>query len=485
MKRIAQLISFCARFAWHRARKNEEAMYTTVFEAVDTMGGVYVKLLQFLSLRVGLFPDSAKLRFLTFYDQVKVDPINVRTVLSGEIGNDKLTRFREIQEKPFASGTFGQVYKGTLIDGREIIIKVKRPRVKEALRVDFAIIRFLGYLFDLFYDPPIIHVQRLIREFQDITYRELNYKQEVENALYLYEQYINHPIVSIPYTHADLSTNDIIVQDYVGGISVTDLLRIRGTQTDVHRWLMDQYNTDLRFIMKRFSYDCLWQIFTLDKFFSDPHPGNLKILPNNKYACIDFGIMEPSPLNKRDYFRVIKYLSEGADNLDTKALGEELLSIGSHYLYKCFTTYDRIFSEPHTSLRNSVLDRYSELIEDWREEFRQIESGQAENYTKVWLDLFMMGEQFNMRLPKGLFAGLRASALITSFTRYLDPSYHFMKHIYQDLSRDIDEQKLLNLEDAKHRSIGIEQAVETVSDWFSGLAETDLMLYRDVTRFAT
>lgn len=457
-------------------------MYDVVFEMVESMGGVYVKLLQFLSLRVDLIPDTAKLRFLTFYDQVKVDPVNVRAHLARELGADKLAQFQEIDPTPFASGTFGQVYKGKLADGKKIIVKVKRSHVRKALRVDFAIIRALGALFDLLYEQHIVRVQNLIGEFRAMTYRELDYRAEVENALYLHAQYRDHPVLTIPYTYKELSTNNVIVQEYIGGVAVTDLLRMRSEGQDIRQWMLRTYNTDLHFVMTRFSYDCLWQIFTMDKFYSDPHPGNIKILPNNRYAFIDFGIMEPSPANKRDYFRVIKFLSEGASALNTKGLGRQLMAIGARHLYTSLLTYDRILAEDEDSLTTTVLNRYGELIDGWREQFRELEEGQKENYTKVWLDLFMMGERFNMRIPKGVFAGLRASALITSFCRHLDPEYKTMKRIYHDITRDINESELLNTESAETEHVGIEQAVEAVGDWFSSLAEADLMLYRDVER---
>lgn len=457
-------------------------MYDVVFEAVENMGGVYVKLLQFLSLRADLFPDSAKLRFLTFYDQVKVEAMNVHSVLTQELGADKLSRFQEVDPAPFASGTFGQVYKGKLANGHEIVIKIKRPRVRGGLRADFLIIRFLGFLFDLLYDQRIVHVQSLISEFKDMTYRELDYRAEVANALYLFTHYKTHPVLTIPFTYKELSTDNIIVQEYIGGVAVTDLLRMRSGGQDIKTWLWETYRTDLHFIMTRFSYDCLWQIFTMDKFYSDPHPGNIKILPNNHYAFIDFGIMEPSPKNRRDYFRVIKFLSEGAEHLNAQGLGEQLMAIGARYLYKSLLTYDRILAEDKEALMETVLKRYGELIDGWREQFRELEQGNKENYTKVWLDLFMMGERFNMRVPKGVFAGMRASALITSFCRHLDPKFKTMKLIYKNITHDINEQELLNTEDAQTEKIGIEQAVETVGDWYAGLAEADLMLYRDVTR---
>src|SRR4030067_1323322 len=212
MKRILDLIGYSVRFAWHRFLKEEKAMYDVVYEAVDAMGGVYVKLLQFISLRADLIPESAKKRFLTFYDHVVPEAIDVPYVLAREIGNEKLARFSAIETEPFASGTFGQVYRGTLIDGTSVVVKIKRTRLTEKLFVDFVIIRLLGFLFDLFYEQHFVNVPRLIGEFKNITYRELDHRTETENALYLWQHYRNHPVLFIPYTYAELSTDNIIVQ---------------------------------------------------------------------------------------------------------------------------------------------------------------------------------------------------------------------------------------------------------------------------------
>ena len=125
------------------------------------------------------------------------------------------------------------------------------------------------------------------------------------------------------------------------------------------------------------------------------------------------------------------------------------------------------------------------MVEAWREEFKVIEQQEVENFTKVWLDLFSMGEQFNFRLPKGLFAGLRASALIKNVTQFMDPNFFAMKTVYKMLMEEFDERSLINKEAADMQRVGIEEAVETVADWFEGLAETDLGLYQDISRRLT
>lgn len=482
MKRIALVVIYCMRFAWQKLQGSDEAAYTILFDAVQTLGGVFVKLLQFLSLRAEIFPDQTKLKFLTFYDQVPIEAMDVSAILTSELGSEALTRLRSIETSPFASGTFGQVYKAVLTDGNIVVIKIQRPNLRKKLSVDFFLIGIMGKVFDALYYQTFVDIPKLIREFKEITYKELDYQAEVENALYLHKEYRAHPVLTIPFTYRELSTDRIIVQEYIGGVAITDLLRMKAGGTDVRNFLLTEYKSDLHYLIKRFSYDSMWQIFTLDRFYSDPHPGNIKILPNNRYAFIDFGIIGTAPSNKRDYYNVIKYLSAGANALDANLLGEQLLTIGAHRFYKCMNIYDRIFGTPDSSLRQAVLGRYRELIDAWREDYRRLEAGKRENYTKVWYELFTMGERFTMQLPKGLFAGLRASALITSFTIYLAPESQVMTSVYRDIIRDIDEEQLVNVEDIKDKKIGVEDAIETIARWFEGVAETDLGLYHDLAR---
>lgn len=479
--RLLNLTKNSFKYLFFRITNNRKASYDTLLDAVEEMGGVYIKLMQFLSLRSDLFPEAIKLRLLTFYDQVPVEDIDINQVLETELGSELLQNFTKIEAFPFASGAFGQVYKAQLASEKEVIIKVKRAELKKSLSTDFIIINILGYLANLIFAPPLVDIPKLIKEFKEITYKELDYLAEVNNALYLYNHYQDHPVVHIPYTYKDLSTQNIIVQDFVGGIAITDLLRLKKQGVDYKQYVYDELQTDMHFVMKRLSYDSLWQIFSLEKFYSDPHPGNVKVLPNNKYAFIDFGILAPSPTNKRDYFNVIKFLSAGADRLQTEDLGEQMLSIGAYDLYKCINVYDRVFSSREDKLSKVVLSRYGELIDGWKEQFKENETKSRENFTKVWIDLFLLGERFNMKLPPGLFSGLRASALIKSLTSALDPDFQPMTEVFNDIASNINEQQLLNRHELDSQDLGVEQAVETVSNWYSSLAEVDVMLYQDLT----
>lgn len=481
MNRLGKLIWFVLLFVWHKSVKKSDRYIDVIYSAVEDLGGVYVKLMQFLSLRSDLIPYSAKLRFLSFYDRVPIEKMNVREELLKELGEKRYVQLEDIEDVPFASGTFGQVYKAKLIDGAVVVVKVKRHGLTWSLSGDLFLIRVLGWVYNMFFYERWIDVPQLVGEFTRLTWRELDYKQEVQNAKYFYEQYKSHPVLFIPRTYAELSTSNIIVQEYVDGIAATDLLRMRMDNEDYRLWLDKEYHTDIYYVINRISYDTMWQVFNLDHFYSDHHPGNIKILPNNRYALVDFGIVGQSPKDKRNYFEILSLLTQHADDVDAQKLGKAFLRFGANYLCQCLETYDAVILEGKQSVNTEIFNRYAGLIENWRDELRRIEVEEVENFSKIWFDLFRMGERFRMRLPRGLFAVIRTSALIKSFTAFLEPNYFAMRQVYAAITRDVPVERLLNKENRTH-GVSVEEAMEELSDWIGDLAETDESLYYRLNR---
>lgn len=477
--RVFKLIAYFFQFAYHRSIARTGYHHDVIREAVEDLGGVYIKLVQFLSLRSDIFPEKERLRYLHFYDAVPAEHMQVQKIIKRSLGQEASMQFTHIEKEPFASGTFGQVYKATLTDGALVVIKIKRSRLYFNLLFDFWLIRIASSLVTFFYHEPVLNIRKLLREFQTITFKELDYHQEVRNARFLYDAYRNHDVVKIPYTYNHLSTSRFIVQEYIGGIAMTELIRMKSEGKDYRSWLQTHYKTDIRYIMHRTSFDTQWQALKLDKFYADPHPGNIKVLPNNQYAFIDFGIMEPTPAHKRSYFEIIKRFADGVGDMDASTLSRELLTFGAHELYGSLKTFDAIapMLGEKRRIRQRVERKYERLIEENKIELKRLEKRLGEDFGRVWYELFQLGERFQMEPPEGIFAVLRTAALISMFGRALEPDYRFTKNVYKDLVEHIDGHNLTDYASQDHKEIPIERAVEYVSEWLSALAEKDLGLY--------
>lgn len=482
--RAIKVFFYLVKFFWQRSILKSDKYFDVLHEALSDLGGLYVKLVQFICLRTDVFSDAQKLRFLSFYDAVPFERIDMQKTIMTELGHAAVDCFRFISTQPFASGTFGQVYKGELVDGTEVVIKVKRGQLNLKLKFDFFLVKIAAQLFNLFYYQKIVDVNNLISEFEAMTYQELNYEKETLNANYFYDLYENHPHVLIPKTFVELCTKNVIVQEYIGGISVTDMIRmkINLNDEDYRKWLQQNLTTDLSFVLRSLVIELGLQGLVQEKFYADPHPGNVKILPNNHYALIDFGIVGTSPLNKRSYYSMLQLIVKKAESMDMQKLGETFLEWGATNFYRYLETLDDYFSQTEGELLKLVKDKYARLLEEKRERFREIELLEQENFTKLYFHILEAGQNLNVKLPQGMLAVLRTISVYKSWHEYLEPELHQMRDTYRDLLGIVDKQKLLNEEQLNARPIPVEEALENMLDWLGGVAENDPPFYQRLSR---
>jgi len=450
-----------------------------LFTAVSDFGGIYIKLIQFVCLRTNILPENDKLRFLSFYDDAPIEPLSIKHYIEKELGQIGLSRFSSIDATPFASGTFGQVYKARLTDGTDVVIKVKRPHLVSKLRFDFLLLRLFTKIFTLFVEQKIINLDSTLSEFEESTYLELDYIQEAKNAEYFYTIFRNHPRIYIPKTYLELCTNDILVQDYVGGVAVNDLIRFNTKHPGVYRdWLIKNYHTDPYTIFPNIAYDIAIQGINQGMFYADPHPGNIKLLPNNHYAYIDFGIVGSSPENKLLYYELLSSFSQKAADMDMEKIGKSFLQWGSADLLQQTHTFDDYFLENKNSLTNFLIDKYKSILENKREEFRSFDV--EENFSQLCFSIVSSGTLLNVKVPHKFLLSLKTMIIFKSWATYLEPQYHFMRNTYQRILSDIDP-KTLDSKMAKNVSTP-ETSLETILEWVETMGELDLPFQRMIDK---
>lgn len=481
--RIAKIIKYLLQFIYYKNIRHSQAYNDVIYTAVKDLGGIYVKLLQFICLRADFFSDDQKIIFLGFYDEVPLEKIQINEILSRELGSEKLKNFISVEQVPFASGTFGQVYKARLSDKTDVVIKIKRKGLLLKLKADFFLLRIFIWIFNQFYYQRYIDINGLVKEFEANTYEELDYEKEAEHARYFYNIYVGHPYVFIPKTYTELTTQNILVQDYVGGITVTDLIRLKaeGKNQEYFTITQNDYHTDMLVVIRSIAYELGMQAFKHDIFYADPHPGNIKILPNNRYAFIDFGIVGISPKNRRNYYNIIKLMTDRAENFDMHGIGKEFLNWGALKFYKYIQLLDENFSIDDKKLTEVLLNKYVELLNTNKEKFREIELREKENFVQIYFDIIKTGQYLNVKIPEGMLASLKTVAIYKAWNNFLEPEYHHMRQTYQDIVQNLNECTLVNKDEIIEKNIELEDAIEAVLDWVGGVAESDVPFYNKLS----
>lgn len=242
--------------------------------AID-LGGVWIKLGQFLSSRVDIMPPEVIAELQDLQDAVPPeDPLRMFASIERELGKPAGAVFEEFDRLPIAAASFGQVYLATLspevADGpaRRVIVKIQRSNLDALVATD---LRALGIICGwLKHYKPIrkrANLDALVREFGAGITAELDYEQEARNAAQFDMNFAADSGVRVPKVVQGLTTRRLIVLKNVEDIKITDFAGLEAagvSRPDVARKLFDTY---------------LKQVFTDGFYHADPHPGNLFVQP--------------------------------------------------------------------------------------------------------------------------------------------------------------------------------------------------------------
>lgn len=291
-KRNATLAKLGIRAIRSRAFRDSDSFMEEFIETLTGLGGVYAKFLQGSLLASivlkGNRDASKQLRVFENNPDPGLDP---NVCLQNALGY-RASMIEITQYAPIGVGSYSAVFKGrTVKDGDEVIIKVLRPGVKEEISRDLRFLKQLAKVFSFGAPGKIpIDIPSLYGNFQKACKLEMDFVAEVEFADYMYERYKNHPHIVVPRTHLDLSNEDVIVQEYIEGISGTDLLIAKSDGYDPAQYVKEVTGSDLVHVLRVLMFDLQYSLMSGHFFHGDLHPGNIRVLPNNRIAMIDFGI---------------------------------------------------------------------------------------------------------------------------------------------------------------------------------------------------
>ncbi len=247
--------------------------------AID-MGGVLIKLGQFLSSRVDVLPPEITEELQGLQDEVPPVPAEaILAVLAQEL-DDLPGRFAEIEREPLAAASLGQVHRAWLRARRPgngehipVVIKVQRPDIVRVVQTDLAALRVVARWVQRY--RPVgrrANVPALLEEFARTLWEELDYVAEAENALRFAEMFADDEGVYIPHVYRRHSTGRVLVLERIEGVKITDVAAMKEAGIDpkaVAMRLLDTYFP---------------QFFEEGFFHADPHPGNLFVFPREDVA---------------------------------------------------------------------------------------------------------------------------------------------------------------------------------------------------------
>lgn len=232
------------------------------------MGGLMIKLGQFISTRVDALPVEITEELVSLQDEVPSVPFEqIRAVIESNLGPIE-SRFAWLDEKPVAAASLGQVHRARLLNGDRVVVKVQRPGIADIIYTDLSALAVVAKYAKKY--PPIARradTEKLTEEFGRVLLEELSYVHEAENAQRFAEMFKNDMGVYVPAIYPEHSTDHVLTIEDVTSIKINDYAALEAAGINRNR------------VAKRLMDTYLQQVFEERFFHADPHPGNLFVYP--------------------------------------------------------------------------------------------------------------------------------------------------------------------------------------------------------------
>ena len=268
------------------------------------LGGVLIKLGQFLSIRVDLLPAEVLAELAGLQDEVPPEDYDaVVAQVEEDFGAPLSSLFQHFEPTPLGAASLAQVHAARLPpgigdegggdegggDGRggnerdsgpgerraapeplgeAVVVKVLRPGIATLVETDLkALGMAVRWLKPWKRLRRRVDLDRLAEEVADTTRAELDLVSEGHNAERFARDFADDPGVRIPKVHWARSAGRTLTLENVAFVKMSDVAALEAAGISRRQLAKSLYRVYMR------------QIFVHDFVHSDPHPGNLFVRP--------------------------------------------------------------------------------------------------------------------------------------------------------------------------------------------------------------
>ncbi|PTY08913.1 ABC transporter [Opitutaceae bacterium EW11] len=269
---------------------------------LEAMGPTYVKLGQVLAGRPDLLPQPYLDALARLHDRVKPFPYSeVEEIVHVELGVRISKAFSRFDPEPLAAASLGQAHTAALRDGREVVVKVQRPGIRQIIAEDFEVLGQIA----TFLDEHTEFGRRyrfgiVLDEFRQTIQQELNYEREAQNLITVAQNLAEFPLLKLPSPVLDYTGSNVLTMERINGHKITELspiARLEFKGGPLAEELLRAY---------------LKQVLVDGVFHADPHPGNIFVTDEGRIGLLDLGMVgHTAPGMQENLLKLLLAVSEG------------------------------------------------------------------------------------------------------------------------------------------------------------------------------
>lgn len=366
-----------------------------VREALEELGGTFIKLGQVLSTRPDLVPQELadELRRLRS-DCPRVPFEKIRERLIEEFGDDLSEQFLSIDEIPLAAASIAQVHRATLNDGTQVVLKIVRPGIEEVIESDMDILMEAARLTENHFRELGYSPTETVREFQQELVREVDLLHEGRSTDRFRRYFADDPKIHFPLVYWPTSTRRVLTLELIQGTLLSETR-------------FDQLSAEQRReIVAKGAEAVFRQCLEFGFFHADPHPGNIFYMPDGAICFIDCGMTG----------RIDRQTMQDLASLIMSVINADLDNVIEATMALCNAEsslkFDRAFRR----------DAWSFMA--------RFETGTIESLDMAALlnEFFALLRKYRIRCPADLVFLIKALSTIQGVAREIDPAFDLIAH---------------------------------------------------------
>ncbi len=283
---------------WSWFSKNKLSRGERLRKALEDLGPIFVKAGQVISTRRDLLPDDIADELSKLQDQVPPFPGSIaKALIEQALGAPLTDVFSSFELTALASASVAQVHAATLLNGKDVVVKVLRPNIRKLMERDIDLLNSLAKLADRFWvNGRRLKPKEIVAEITHTLVDELDLMREAANASQLKRNFLHSKDLYIPEVHWSYCRANVLVLERIYGIPVYNIPALRAAGMNMKK--LAELGVEIFFT----------QVFRDSFFHADMHPGNIFVSTENleapTYIAVDFGIV--GSLNTKDQ----RYLAE-------------------------------------------------------------------------------------------------------------------------------------------------------------------------------
>jgi predicted unusual protein kinase regulating ubiquinone biosynthesis (AarF/ABC1/UbiB family) len=386
---------------------------------LKAMGPTYVKFGQLLSTRPDVVPPEYITALESLQDQV--EPFSfaeVEKIVEEELKVRISKAFSEFESKPLAAASLGQVHRAALRDGRQVVVKVQRPNVREQVLKDLEVFTDIAKALEEHTElGRKLNLVGTVEQAKLTLLNELNYLQEARNAEILRKNLVDFPLIHVPVVIDDMTTSRVLTTELIHGHKVSKLSPLA---------LIDHDYAGLAAVLTQ-AY--LKQICVDGVWHSDPHPGNIFVRDVDgapdaaagaaQIVLLDFGMVSRITHELQD--EIIKLLLAVSSNR------------GAEVADACIRVSEA--QEAFEPLK--FMREISALVANFQDaNMQQVNTGQ------LLFNLISVASSNELKAPPELAMLAKTLLNLDGITRRLDPAFD-PQQVIRDYAERLMGQKLL------------------------------------------